>query len=113
LRCIPWRKRSDARPLSPTHSLSCRTVNRFVAESTSPAFTALGSSPEEATETLRLIAIAKIGSGAKPDMLIARINEPGLCTIIMQPMGKAFTTECVQAWHYMASVPGPVLKSAE
>jgi hypothetical protein len=70
--------------------------NRFVAESTSPALTALGSSPERATESLRLMAIAHLGSGPRPTMLIARINQPRLCTIVMQALEKPFTSEIVE-----------------
>ena len=98
----------------------CLTVvpygKRFVAKSTSPALTALGPSPEEATENARLMAIALFATGPRPTMLIARINQPGLCTIIMQPLEKAFTIGSMVekvGWRYMASVPGPARKVAK
>lgn len=68
---------------------------RFSATSTAPALTALGSSPEKANESLRLMAIALFATGPRPSMLIARIKQPGLCTIIMQALEKQFTTEIV------------------
>ena len=89
--------------------------NWYVARSTSPALIAIGSSPERATESLRLMAIALFAKETQPEMLIARINQPGLCTIVMQPLEKPFTAGSVEevGWRYMASVPGPVLKRAE
>jgi hypothetical protein len=89
--------------------------NRYVAKSTCPELTALGSSPEKATESLRIMAIALFAKETRPEMLIVRINQPDLCTIIMQPLEKPFTTEIVadDPWRYMASVPGPVRKVAD
>jgi hypothetical protein len=88
---------------------------RFVAKSTTPPLTALGSSPEKATETLRLMALAQLGSGQRPEMLIARINQPGLCTIVMQPIEKSFTAANLEevGWRYMASVAGPTREVVE
>jgi len=39
-------------------------------------------------------------------MLIVRLNEPGLCTIVMQPLEKAFsiTADTQPEWRYIASV---------
>jgi hypothetical protein len=78
----------------------------FVAESRDPAVTALGSSAEEATENARLAALALFEKGRRPDMLIVRLNEPGLCTIVMQPLQKTFsiTADDKPEWRYIASV---------
>ncbi len=86
---------------------------RFVATSTEPRICSLGESPEEATEGARLVALAMFGSGVRPPMLIVRITQPGLSTLVMQPLEKPFTIESMVEkvdWRYMASVPGPVLK---
>ena len=86
---------------------------RFVATSAAPRICSLGASPEEATESARLVAIAMFGSGVRPAMLIVRITQPGLSTIVMQPLEKPFTIGSMVekvGWRYMASVPGPVLK---
>jgi hypothetical protein len=79
---------------------------RFVAESHDPAVTALGSSAEEAAENARLAALARLEKGRLPKMLIVRLNEPGVCTIVMQPLQKAFsiTTDDKPEWRYIASV---------
>jgi hypothetical protein len=78
----------------------------FAAESRDPAVTALGSSAEEATENARLAALALFAKGLRPNMLIVRLNEPGLCTIVMQPLEKAFsiTADTQPEWRYIASV---------
>ncbi len=84
---------------------------RFVAKSRSPVLTALGSTPQEATETARVMAIALLGSEPRPATLLARIDQPGLCTLVIQALEKPFTTASMVekvGWRYMASVRGPI-----
>jgi hypothetical protein len=89
--------------------------NRFVAKSECPALTALGPSPERAVESLRLMALAQLRSGPRATILIARINQPGLCMIVMQPIEKSFTAASMEkvGWRYKASVTGPAREVAE
>jgi hypothetical protein len=60
----------------------------YVAESHAPALSALGPSAEEAAENGRLMAIALFAQGTRPAMLIVCCTQPGLSTIVMQPIGK-------------------------
>jgi hypothetical protein len=89
--------------------------NQFVARSTSPALTALGSSPESATENLRVMALTQLGSNSRSPVLIARINQPGLCMIVMQPIEKKFDDAAREevGWRYKASVTAPAREVAE
>ena len=79
----------------------------YVAESRNPELTAVGSSPEEAAENARRMALALLANTAGPRTLIVRINEPGLRSIIMQPLDKrvflAVAGEDLD-WRYTASV---------
>jgi hypothetical protein len=68
----------------------CPRGKGYVAQSTAPNVTALGSSPEEAVESARLIALTLVATGARPSMLLVYLEEPGIRTVIMQPMDKAF-----------------------
>ncbi len=84
---------------------------RFVATSAAPRICSLGASPEQATESARLVALAMFGGGPRPAMLIDRITQPGLSTLVMQPLEKPFTIGSIVqkvGWRYMASVPGRV-----
>jgi|GEM_PF-3994683 hypothetical protein len=79
----------------------------YVAQSTTPAITALGASPEEAVESARLMALVLFAKGPRPEMLVVYLDEPGIRTIVMQPINKTFTLTTVAketGWHYMASV---------
>jgi hypothetical protein len=79
----------------------------YVAQSTAPEATALGLSPEEAVESARKMALALFANGPRPTMLLVYFNEPGIHTIIMQPIEKPFTLTAVAedvGWRYMASV---------
>jgi hypothetical protein len=89
----------------------------YVAQSTAPAVTALGSSPEEAVESARLMALALFAKGPQPKMLIVYLDEPRIRTIVMQPMDKAFTLAALAeptGWRYMASVSNdtPAMEAA-
>jgi hypothetical protein len=66
----------------------------YIAESSAPLITALGSSAEEAAERARLMAIEALqtyGSHSYPDTLIVRIDEPGRSAIAMQSMHAPFS----------------------
>ncbi len=66
----------------------------YIAESSAPLITALGSSAEEAAERARLMAIEALqtfGSQSYPDTLMVRIDEAGRCTIAMQSMHAPFS----------------------
>lgn len=78
----------------------------YVAESREPAITALGSSAVEATENARLAALALFAKRSRPTMLLVRLSEPGSCTIVMQPIEKAFSiaADDKPEWRYIASV---------
>jgi hypothetical protein len=78
----------------------------FVAESREPAVTALGSSAVEAAENARLAALAFFAKRPRPTVLIVRLSEPGLSTIVMQPLREVFsvTREDTPNWRYIASV---------
>ncbi len=68
----------------------------YVAESESPAVTALGSSVHEAAENGRLMAMAAFEGfqyHAPPTTLIVRIDEPGRSVIAMQPLNQPFSLE--------------------
>jgi hypothetical protein len=79
----------------------------YVAESLIPEVSAEGSSAQEAAENARLVALALYPKGARPDVLIVCVKEPGACTIIMQSINKALSL-APQAdagdWRYIASV---------
>jgi hypothetical protein len=90
----------------------------YVAESRAPEITAVGASPEEAAENARLMAMALFTKDQRPTTLLVRVCEPGLCTIIMQPLERAFSLAVVgekPAWRYMASVSNvdPMLQAAK
>jgi hypothetical protein len=78
----------------------------YIAESRDPAVTALGSSAEEATENARRAALSLFSKGPRPTMLIVRLSEPGLRTIVMQPIDEPFSIagEDKPEWRYIASV---------
>jgi hypothetical protein len=79
----------------------------YVAQSATPETTAMGSSPEEAAERARLMALAHFGKSSRPTMLIVYLDEPGTRTIVMQPIDRAFALVAVaeeNEWRYMASV---------
>jgi hypothetical protein len=79
----------------------------YVAKSGTPGATALGSTPEEAVESARLMALAVFGKGPRPTTLIVYLSMPGVRTIIMQPMDRTFTLAAIPEkanWRYMASV---------
>jgi hypothetical protein len=79
----------------------------YVAESHRPELAALGSSPEDAVENARLMAIELFARAPRPTTLIVRLNEPGVCTIVMQPVEKPFSLAAhgdKPEWRYMASV---------
>jgi hypothetical protein len=78
----------------------------YVAESQLPALTALGTSPEDAAENARLMAIAFFAKGPRPVTMIVRLSEPGINTIIMQPFLETFSLDASAKsdWRYMASV---------
>jgi hypothetical protein len=79
----------------------------YVAESRIPAITALGNSPEEAAENARLMAVAHFAKDPRPITMIVRISQPGLHTIVMQPVLETFSldTSAVKPdWRYMATV---------
>jgi hypothetical protein len=81
--------------------------NGYVAKSTEPEITALGSSAERAAENARLTATAMLEPQSRPSMLLVRINEPKQCTIVMQPIDKVFTMSTVDEaadLRYLASV---------
>jgi len=87
----------------------------YVAESRDPQLTALGSSPEEAAENARLMALALYVNGARQSTLIVRTNGPALCTIVMQPIDKPVTPVAdgeELEWRYMASVTNPLVVEA-
>jgi hypothetical protein len=79
----------------------------FVAESRHPALTAVGPSPADAAENARLVALALFGTGLRPTTLIVRLDQPGMRTIIMQPIDEVFQVLAPAAdsgWRYIASV---------
>jgi len=79
----------------------------YVAESRRPELTALGSSPEAAAENARLMAIALFATATRPTTLIVRLNEPEVCTIVMQPVEEPFSLAAPSErpdWRYIASV---------
>jgi hypothetical protein len=90
--------------------------NGFVAVGRRPALTAVGPSPAEAVEDGRLFALALYGKGPRPRTLIARINEPGVSPIVMQPVDKvfeAFGNAEKSGWRYVASARGAAQKVAQ
>jgi hypothetical protein len=79
----------------------------YVAESRVPDITALGASPQVAAENARLAVIAHLAMDARPFALILRVNEPGLRTIVMQPIDECISLTPIaekSEWRYMASV---------
>jgi hypothetical protein len=87
-----------------------RRGNRFVAKSTSPVLTALGSTSEKAAENARRMAIELLAPDSRPATMIVRITQPGLSTITMQPLASVFTVDRVGekvGWRYTASVASP------
>jgi hypothetical protein len=79
----------------------------YVAKSSCPELTALGSSPEDAAENARLMAIVLFATAPGPATLIVRLEEPGVCTIVMQPVEKPFSLAAASEkpeWRSMASV---------
>jgi hypothetical protein len=58
----------------------------FVAESLMPAFTAVGSVPEEAAENARILALAIFAAGPRPADFIVRLNAGGRSSIVKQPL---------------------------
>ena len=77
----------------------------YLAVSREPNITALGSSPVEAAENGRLAALALVAKALRPTQLLVRVNEPGLCTIVMQPIDKPFSiaNDDQPKWRYIAS----------
>jgi hypothetical protein len=68
--------------------------NGYVAESRSPEITALGSTPEEAAENARSMALA-LYDDARPTTMLLRICEPGRETIVMQPANRVVAAICI------------------
>jgi hypothetical protein len=86
----------------------CPRGKGYVAQSIAPEVTALGSSPEEAVESARLVALDLLAKVHRPKMLIVYLDEPGISTIVMQPIDSAFALAAVAketGWRYIASVP--------
>jgi hypothetical protein len=81
--------------------------NGYVAKAMEPTITALGTSPEQAVENARLMAIAMGNGEGRASMLLVRIDEPRRSTIVMQPLGKTFSLKAIDgevSWRYLASV---------
>jgi hypothetical protein len=80
----------------------------YVAVSRDPALTAVGSSAVEAAENARVTALALFAKASRPNKMLVRINQPGVCTIAMQPIEKPFSFEPNDEpeWRYVASVRG-------
>jgi hypothetical protein len=79
----------------------------FVAVSQTPVLTGLGASAEEAVEAARRMALAYFARGPRPTTLIVRVKEPGVSTIVMQPLELTFSlaADAEQSeWRYKASV---------
>jgi hypothetical protein len=85
----------------------CPRGKGYVAQSADPEVIALGSSPEEAAESARLMALALFAKHPRPKMLLAYLDEPGIRTIVVQPIDRAFALADFAeepGWRYMASV---------
>jgi hypothetical protein len=53
------------------------------------------------------VALALFGTGSRPTTLIVRLDEPGMRTIIMQPLDEVFhvlAPATDSGWRYIASV---------
>jgi len=86
----------------------------YFAKSTHPQIGAVGASPVEAAENARLMARATFANKAGPAMLLVRIHEPGLETIVMQPIDEIVSLnseEKKSSWRYSASVPNAGTKA--
>jgi hypothetical protein len=88
----------------------------YVAKSSEQDITAFGKTAADAAENARKMAVAAIETEARPEVLLLRVDEPGLSTVIMQPLDRpvslAATAVDVKR-HYVATEAGDTsLKAA-
>jgi hypothetical protein len=79
----------------------------YIAQSSEPEITALGKTPQDAAENARRMAASLLGKDARAMTLLLRVDEPGVSTIVMQPLGNPVSLDATRNerdWHYVASV---------
>jgi hypothetical protein len=78
----------------------------YVAYSDLAEITAMGSTPTEAAENARLTATSAIPAPSRPTMLLVNVDEPGVSTIVLQPLDEPVSLDAFaehQQWRYIAS----------
>jgi hypothetical protein len=79
----------------------------YIAQSSEPEITALGKTAQDAAENARRMAESVLGKDAHRMTLLLRVDEPGVSTIVMQPLANPISLNVIRGdrdWHYVASV---------
>jgi hypothetical protein len=79
----------------------------YIAQSSEPEITALGNTAQDAAENGRQMAASVLGNDARRMTLLLRIDQPGVSTIVMQPLANPVSLDVMRSdrdWHYVASV---------